>query len=113
MDPVVADKCLTVHGIGDEDEFYRPFRQGEEKSGLFELYVSGNKPHVSHRDPDEGRHVVVAENCGRVPRCVIQDRESQDPKKGESHVSDEASAWRTALSISSGLYSGLAIHEPV
>ena len=26
---------------------------------------------------------------------------------------EEARAWRTALSISSGTYSGLAIHEPV
>ena len=34
-------------------------------------------------------------------------------KKGESNDSDEASTWRTALSISSGSYSGLVIQEPV
>jgi hypothetical protein len=34
-------------------------------------------------------------------------------KKGVFVDSEEASAWRTALSISSGSYSGLAIHEPV
>ena len=34
-------------------------------------------------------------------------------KKGVSSDSEEARAWRIALSISSGSYSGLAMHEPV
>jgi hypothetical protein len=34
-------------------------------------------------------------------------------KKGLSCASEEARAWRTALSMSSGSYSGLAIQEPV
>ena len=78
MDPVVADKCLPTLRIGDENEFYRPFRRGEDKSGLVGLFVCGNNPHVPHRDPDEGRHVVVAANRGRVPRCVLPDREDQE-----------------------------------
>ena len=78
MDPVVSHKCLTAFGIiivDDEDEFYWPSRRGENKSGLVGLFVCGNKPHVFRRDPDEGRHVLVAANCGRVPRCVLPDRE--------------------------------------
>ena len=34
-------------------------------------------------------------------------------KKGVSCASEEARACRTALSMSSGSYSGLAIHEPL
>jgi hypothetical protein len=34
-------------------------------------------------------------------------------KKGMSCDSEEERAWRTALSIPSGSYSGLAIHEPI
>jgi len=34
-------------------------------------------------------------------------------RKGVSCESEEENAWRTALSISSGSYSGLAIHESV
>ena len=34
-------------------------------------------------------------------------------RKGVSCDSEEERAWRTALSISSGSYYGLAIHEPV
>ncbi len=34
-------------------------------------------------------------------------------RKGVSFASEEERAWRTALSISSGSYSGLAMHEPV
>ena len=34
-------------------------------------------------------------------------------RKGVSCASKEEKAWRTALSISSDSYSGLAIHEPV
>jgi hypothetical protein len=81
MDLVVADKCLTAHGIGDEDEFYWPFHRGEDRSGLVGLFVCGNIPHVSRRDPDEGGHVVVAVNCGRVPRYVLPNREDQDHQK--------------------------------
>ncbi len=64
-------------------------------------------------DPDEGRHVVVATNCGRVPRCILPDWEDQDHKNGVSCDSEEERAQRTALSIFSSSYSGLAIHEPV
>jgi hypothetical protein len=71
MDPVVADKCLPILVVGDEDKFHRPFRKGEDMCGLVGLFVRGNKPHVSRRDPDDDRHVVVAANCGRVPRCVL------------------------------------------
>ncbi len=78
MDPVVADKCLPTFLVGDKVEFYRPFRGQEAGVGLVGLLVSGNKPHVSFRDPDEGRHVVVAANCGRVPRGVIPDGKYQD-----------------------------------
>ena len=34
-------------------------------------------------------------------------------RKEVSYASEEERAWRTALSISSGSYSGLAMHEPV
>ncbi len=34
-------------------------------------------------------------------------------RNGESICSDEASAWRTAFNISSGSYSGFAMHEAV
>ena len=34
-------------------------------------------------------------------------------RKGVSCISEEERAWRAALSISSGSYSGLAIHELV
>jgi len=34
-------------------------------------------------------------------------------KKGLACASEEARAWQTALSMSSGSYSGLAVHEPV
>jgi len=78
MDPVVADKYLPTLVVGDEDKFYRSFRRGEDRCGLVGLFVCGNKPHVSRRDPDEGRHVVVVTNYGRVPRCVLLDWEDQD-----------------------------------
>ena len=81
MDPVVADKRLTTLDIGHEDEFYRPFRRGEDMSGLVGLFVCGDKPHVPRRNPDESRYVVVAANRGRVPRCVLLDREDQDLQK--------------------------------
>ena len=78
LDPVVADKCLSTFLVGDKDEFYRPFRGEEDGVGLVGLPVSGDKPHVSFRDPDEGRHVVVAANCGRVTRGVIPYGKYQD-----------------------------------
>ena len=81
MDPVVADKCLSSLGIGDEDNFHRSFCRGEDRCVLVGLFVCGNKPHVPRRDPDEGRHAVVAANCGGVPRCVLPDREDQDYQK--------------------------------
>ena len=34
-----------------------------------------------NRDPDEGRHVVVAANSGIVPRCVLPEWEDQDHQK--------------------------------
>jgi hypothetical protein len=71
MDLVVTDECLPTLVVGDEEKFYRSFSRGEDKRGLVGLFVCENKPHVSRRDPDEGRHVVVAANCGRVPRCVL------------------------------------------
>ena len=81
MDPVVADKCLPILGVGDEDKFLRPSRKREDRCGLVGLFVCGVKPHVPRRDQDEGRHVVVAANCGRVPRCVLQDLEEQGHQK--------------------------------
>ncbi len=54
MDPVVADKCFLTLIVGDEDKFHRPFHKGEDKRGLFGLFVGGNKLHVPRRDPDEG-----------------------------------------------------------
>jgi hypothetical protein len=81
MDPVVADKCLSTLGVADEDKFHRPFRKGEDKHGLVGLFVYMNKPHVPCRDPDEGRHVGVAANCGRVSRCILLDWEDQDHQK--------------------------------
>ncbi len=80
IDPVVVDIFLTTLGIVDEDEFYRPFLRGEDKSDLVRLVVCGNKPHVPRWDPDEGRHIVMAANCGRVPRCVLPAREEKDHK---------------------------------
>ena len=78
MDPVVADKCLSTLGVEDDHEFHRRFRRGEDRRGLVGLFVCGIKPHVPRRDPDEGRHVVVAAKSGIVPRCVLPDREDQD-----------------------------------
>ncbi len=40
-------------------------------------------------------------------------RRIKTTRKGVSYDSEEDRAWRIALSISSGLYSGLAIHELV
>jgi hypothetical protein len=71
MDPVVEDEFLPTFGVEDEDKFHRSFRRGEDKCGLVGLFVYGNKPHVPRRDPDEGRHVAVAANCGKVLRCVL------------------------------------------
>ena len=42
-----------------------------------------------------------------------QTRRIRTTKKGVSSDYEEVRVWRTALSISSGSYSGLAIHEPV
>ena len=75
MDPVVAYKCLPTLLVGDKEEFHRPFCGGEDLVGLFGLFVRGDKLHVSRRDPDEDRHVLVAADCGRVPWCVVLDRE--------------------------------------
>ena len=68
---------------------------------------------MPRRDPDKGRHVVVAANCGRFPRCVIPIWEDQDYIKGVSGDFEEARVWRTALSISPGSYYGLAMHALV
>ena len=81
MDPVVSDKYLPILVFGDEDKFHLPFLRGEDMCGLVGLFVCGNKLHVSRRDSVEGRHVVVAANCGRVPRCVLLDWEDQDHQK--------------------------------
>ena len=78
MDPVVADECLPTLVVGDEDKFHRSFRGGEDGCSLVRLFVCGNKPHVSRRDPDEGRHVMMFANCGGVPHCIIPDWEDQD-----------------------------------
>ncbi len=78
LDPVMADKYLPTLFVGDKDEFNRPFRGGEDWVGLVGLLVSGDKTHVPRRDPDEGRHIVVAANCGRVPRGVLPYGEYQD-----------------------------------
>ena len=42
-----------------------------------------------------------------------QTRSIKTTRKGLSCDYEEERAWRTGLSISSGSYSGLAIHEPV
>ena len=75
---VAGDKCLPTLVVGDEDKLHRPFRRVEDICGIVGLCVCGDKPHVPRWDPDEGRHVVVAANCGRVPRCVLPDWEDQD-----------------------------------
>jgi hypothetical protein len=67
LDPVVEDKCLPTLVVGEKDEFHRLFRGGEGRIGLVGFLVSGDKPHVPRRDPDEGRHVAVAADCIRVP----------------------------------------------
>ena len=78
MDPDVAARRLPTRVVKDEDKFNEPFREGEDRFGLVGLFVCWNKPHVLLRDPDEGRHVVMAANCGGVPRCVVPDWEDQD-----------------------------------
>ena len=108
----MGDKCLPTLVVGDKDIFHRPFRRGEGKCGLVGLFMCRNKQHVARRDPDEGRHVVVAANCGRIPRCVLPYWEDQTTPKMVSRDYEEASAWGTALSISAGSYSGLIIHDP-
>ena len=113
MDPFVADKCLSTLCVGDEHKFHRPFCRGEDRWGLVGLIVCGNKPHGSRQAPDEGRHIVVTANSGRVLRCVLPYREDEDHQKGVSVSSEEGSAWKTAFSISFVSYSWLAIHESV
>ena len=76
-----ADTYLSTLGVGDEDDFHRPFSRGEDMYGLVGLVVRENKPHVPRKDPDEGRHVVVAANFGRVSLCVLPYREDQDHQK--------------------------------
>jgi len=78
VDPVVAGECLPTLVVGDEDKLHLPFRGGEDGFSLVGLFVCGSKPHVPRRDPDKGRDVVVAANCGRVLRCVLSDMEDQD-----------------------------------
>ena len=78
LDPVVAYKCLPTFFVGDKDQFHWPFRGEEDWVGPVGLFVSGDKPNVPLRDPDEGRHVVVVADCGRVPWCAILDREYED-----------------------------------
>ena len=73
LDLVVADECLPTLSVGDEDYFHKPFRRGEDMYGIVGLFMCGDKPHVPRRDPDKVRHVVVAANCCRVPRCVLPD----------------------------------------
>ena len=68
---------------------------------------------MTGRDPDEGRHNLVAVDCGGVPRCVLLDREDPDHPKVIYVASEEASAYRTALSMFSGSYSGMAIQKRV
>ena len=82
LNSVVAYKSLPTFFVGDKDEFHKPSRGGEDRVGLVGLLVRGDKPHVPRRNPDEGRHVVVAADCGRVPRDVLPDREYQDQKEG-------------------------------
>ena len=78
MDLVVADIRVPTRAVGDEDEFHWPFRRGENRGGPVGLFECGDKPHVPRRDPDEGRHIVVAANCDRVSRCVLPYREDQE-----------------------------------
>ncbi len=78
LDPVVAYKCLPTLFVGDKDELHRPFRGGEDWVGLVRLFVRGDKPHVPRRDSDEGRYIVVAADCRRVPRCVVPYKKYQD-----------------------------------
>ena len=82
LDPIVAYKCLPALFVCDKDDFHRPLRGGEDWVGLVGLLVRRDKTHVPRRDPDEGRHVVVAANCGRAPRGVFLDRENQDHWEG-------------------------------
>ena len=72
-----------------------------------------HKPHVSSGDTDEFRYVSIASNGCRVPWGVVPDRRILTTKNGVSLLSYDASAWRTAFSISSGSYSGMAMEELV
>ncbi len=72
---VMAYKYLPTLVVDDKDEFHWPFRGGKDWAGPVGLFVRGDKPHVPVRDPDEGRHVVVAVDCGGVPWFVISYRE--------------------------------------
>ena len=50
--------------------------------------------------------------------CVLHGESShagrmKTTKSGLGDIVEEASAWRTAFCISSGSYSGLAMHDPV
>ncbi len=53
----------------------------------------------------------VACDGGRVPRFVVPDRSIMTTSNGVFVYSEEASTWSTALIMSSGSYSGLAMHE--
>ncbi len=56
---------------------------------------------------------MVAAIAAEVHGVSSQTKRIRTTAKGVNGDSEEASAWRITLSISSGSYSGLAIHEPV
>ena len=80
MDPFVVEKYLPFFVFVNEDELHGPFCRGEVSGRPVRLFVCRDKAHVSYY-LDEGIHVAVATNFGRVPHCVIPGREYHDHQK--------------------------------
>jgi hypothetical protein len=109
----MGDKCLPTLVVGDEDEVHRPFREGENRVGLFGLLVSWDKPNVPAQIRMRIDMLWWPRIAAEFHGVYSQIGSIKTTRKGMSCFSEEARAWRTALSMSSGSYSGLVIHEPV
>jgi hypothetical protein len=68
--------------IGDENKLHHPLSRGDGRHHVFGSTVCRYKVHVTRRDANEGRHVVVAPDGGRVPWGVVPYWEDKGDLKG-------------------------------
>ena len=66
--------------IGYEDKPHSSFSWREDRRHIMGLTVGWHKPHVASGDTDEGRHVAMASDGGRVPRGAVPYKENMDDK---------------------------------